>query len=199
MKKTIPKNVKKAFLVSSFMGSVLKTYNSGRPVLIVLHKRVNQGMRRFNLVGGRQAYYDLTNEGFEMWSRLSEEYSTKLTEDEIEIFVEVMGYLLSQKDYKDFLGSTQFKSTLKMPDIKYARVCASVIALGNEIDTHLNTKPCVEQMKTIKVKAKKERDVSRKQSKHEKEVVKAKTQKERKKLNLASLRDRAAALRKEVV
>lgn len=164
MSKTIPKNVKKAFLVSSFMGSVLKSYNAGRPVLFVLHKRINQGMRRFNIVGGREAYWNLTNEGLLMWTKLSKKYSTKLTEDETEIFIEMIGHLLSKKDYKDFLGVTHFKSTLKMQDIKFARICESVIALGEEIDEHVNTKPCSTPLVFKKVKVKKVRDKSSKVS-----------------------------------
>jgi len=157
--KTIPRNVKKAFLISSFIGSVLKAHTTGTPILTALHIRVDQGMKRYSILVGKKAYYDLTEAGLGMWSKLSKKHSTKLTHEETEVFIEYMGYLLKDKDYKDFLGFTHFKSTITMRDtIKFKRVCNSVIALGEEVDAYLGTKPCVSQVKVVKVKVKSERD-----------------------------------------
>ncbi len=63
MKKTIPKNVKHAFLISSYMGAVLKHHKEGRPKLLALHKRIDMGMKRYAIVGGSKAYYELSNAG----------------------------------------------------------------------------------------------------------------------------------------
>ena len=198
--KTIPKNVKRAFLIASFIGSVLKSHNTGRPMLLALHKRVNQGMRRFRIVGGALAYHSLANDGKEMWIKLSERHSTHLTHAETEIFVELLGFVLSEKDYKDFLGYKHFRTDIRTDDAKYARICASVLEMNDLINELLGTKSSVGQFKILKPeKQKAKRDVSKRQSKHEKEVLEAMSRKKRKSEFLAGLRARANELRGEAV
>ncbi len=194
--KTIPKNVKKAFLVASFMGSVLKAHTTGTPKLTALHIRIDQGMKRYSIIAGKKAYHELTSVGFEMWKSLAEKHSTKLTHPETEVFIEYMGYLMSENDYKNFLGFTQFKSCESVSDETLVKLCNSLIELGSLIDNHLGTKPCLSQLKVVKVKKKVVRDVSNKRSKHDKEVAAHIVVKKKKKSNLASLRERAALARK---
>ncbi len=192
---TPPRNVKKAFLVASFMGSVLKAHTTGTPKLTALHIRIDQGMKRYRIIAGREEYYTLTSAGMEMWKSLSKKHSTKLTHEETEIFVEYMGYLLKDKDYKDFLGFTHFKSSVRSSNEIFKAICMSLIALGEKVDEYLGTTPCVLQLKTVKVKKKVIRDSSKKPNKHDKQVQADKGRKDRKKVNLASLRARAEALR----
>ena len=193
--KTIPRNVKKAFLIASFMGSVLKAHTTGTPRLTALHIRIDQAMKRYRIIAGREEYYNLTNKGLEIWTILSKKHSTKLTHDETEVFVEYMGYVLSPKDYKDFLGFTHFKSTVRASNEVFADICDSLIALGDQVDACVGTKPCVSQVKSLKTKHKVVRDASKKLSKHDKQVQADKSRKERKKVFMASIRARAEKLR----
>ena len=194
--KTIPRNVKKAFLVASFMGSVLKAHTTGAPRLTALHIRIDQAMKRYSIIAGRKEYFNLTNKGLVIWTELSKKHSTKLTHAETELFIEYMGYLLSPKDYKDFLGFSHFKSSVRSSDETFAEMCNSLIALGDHVDAYVGTKPCVSQVRAVKTKHKVVRDVSSKLNKHAKQVIEDKSRKDKKKLFLSNLGKRAEELRK---
>jgi hypothetical protein len=196
--KQAPRNVKRAFLISSFIGSVLKAHNTGRPILNAIHTRVNQGMKRYRIVAGMLSYHSLANDGQNMWVELSKRHSTHLTHEETEIFIEILGFVLSERDYKDFLGYEHFRTRVRTDDAKYARICVSVLQMNDMINELLGTKSSVcqiKQKKTEKIKTK--RDGSRKLSKHEKEVLNAEAKKKRKVEFLANLKARANELRKE--
>ncbi len=194
--KNPPRNVKKSLLVASFIGAVLRAHKTGTPKLTALHIRIDQSMKRFVIIAGSKAYNDVTNEGQKMWMSLAKQYSTKLTFEETEVFSEYIGYLLSDKDYKEFLGFTHFESSVTLSEEKLHDITTSLIALGEMIDEYCGTKPCTNQVRVIKAKSKVVRDVSSKLTRHQKEVIQAKSRKTKKKLNLASLRERAEKLRK---
>lgn len=159
MAKTIPRNVKKAFLISSYMGSVLKYHKEGTTKLLALHKRINNGMNRYALVAGGKEYFNLAKSGEDIWVKLSERHKTTLTKEETEIFIELLGYVLSPKDYKDFLAMEQYKTAVRTTDEIYARMCESVLDLNDEVNELLGTKSCAHAL--IKPKAekiKKQRD-----------------------------------------
>ena len=195
MRKAPPRNVRKAFLIASFMGSVLKAHTTGAPRLTALHIRINQAMKRYNILAGRKEYFELTNKGLDIWTALSKKHSTKLSHDETELFIEYMGHLLSPRDYKDFLGFTHFTSNVRASKETFAEICTSLIDLGEQVDMYVGTKACSSQLKTVKTKQKVVRDASKKLSKHDKQVQADKSRKERKKVFMASLRARADALR----
>ncbi len=195
MKKTIPRNVKKALLVASFIGAVLRAHKTGVPKLTALHIRIDQAMKRFRIIGGADAYFDITTAGQSMWMSLSEQYKTKLTFEETEVFSQYIGYLLSDKDYKEFLGFTHFESSVTVAKDKLHDITTSLIALGEMIDEYCGTKPCTNQVRVIKAKSKVVRDVSNKLNKHDKQVYKDAKRKERKKEFLFELGQRANKLR----
>ena len=163
MKKTIPRNVKHAFLISSYMGSVLKYHKEGRPVLLALHTRINQGMRRYALVAGGRAYNELADAGADIWRQLAEKHHTLLQINETEIFVEMLGSLMNPKNYKDFLGMEHFKTKQTTSDDKYAAMCHSVLDLNDKVNELLGTNSQVYPiLKPKSEKKKKERSKSKK-------------------------------------
>ncbi len=190
-----PRNVKKSLLVASFVGAVLRAHKTGTPKLTALHIRIDQAMQRFAIVAGSKAYNDVTTEGQKMWLSLAKQYSTKLTFEETEVFCQYIGYLLSDKDYKEFLGFTHFESSVTVSKDKLHDITTSLIALGEMIDEYCGTKACTNQVRVIKAKSKVVRDVSNKLNKHDKQVYKDAKRKERKKEFLFELGQRANKLR----
>lgn len=178
--KTIPKNVKHAFLISSYMGSVLKYHKEGRPKLLALHKRIDQGMRRYAIVGGSKAYNELSNAGQQIWIDLSERHDTLLSNDETEIFVELLGSLMNPKNHKDFLGMEHFNTAYNASEQTYREMCHSVLDLNDEVNKLLGTKSQVYPVLKPKVeKAKKPKEKSKAQKAHEKRVAEEKARQER--------------------
>lgn len=190
MKRTIPRNVKHAFLISSYMGSVLKYYKEGTPQLAALHERINRGMQRYALVAGSREYNALADEGARIWKELSEVHHTRLDGPETEIFIEMLGALISPKNHKDFLAMEHYKTKVRTTDEKYAEMCHSVLDLNDKVNELLGTKSqAYPLLKPKTVKKKKERVKSKAQKKHEKEVAEIAESKARKK---AFLRERIA-------
>ena len=194
----IPRNVKKAFLIASYMGSVLKYYKEGRPVLSALHMRIDNGMQRYCLIAGRREYHGLANSGSDIWERLSTKHHTKLSLEETEIFVELLGSLLSPKDHQDFLAMEHFTTKVKTDDEKYSKMCHSVLDLNDEVNELLGTKSVVHSViKPKPKKEKRERDKSKK-SKSEIRESKAKIKEAERKAKARNfLRDKIAKARGE--
>jgi len=201
-----PRHVKRAFLVASFIGSVLKSNQTGRVVLIGLERRANNAMYRFSAVSAKnepELYRSLSNSGIKMWVDLSETHSIDLLPGEVEIFVEILGYIISPKDYKDFLGFEHFKSNVETTDEKMKKICSSALALSDKINELLGTKNYTEMVRKSKTKkVKKQRDKSKKKKeitpKKKKNAKFLKNQKEReRKTNVRSfLQERIAEAKK---
>jgi hypothetical protein len=178
--KTIPKNVKHAFLISSYMGSVLKYHKEGRPKLLALHNSIDNGMRRYAIVGGSRAYYEISSQGAKIWEKLNEKHHTTLDYSETEIFVEMLGGLMNPKNHKDFLGLSHFITTHETSKEKYAAMCKSVLDLNDEVNKLLATnsqgypliKPKIEKVKKPKEK-------SKAQKIHEQNVLEEKVRQDR--------------------
>lgn len=192
MKKAIPRNVKHAFLISSYMGSVLKYNKEGTPQLNALHRRINQGMQRFAIIGGSRAYNELSNEGARIWKELSEVHHTLLKGNETEIFVEMLGSLMSPKNHKDFLGMDHFKTKERVDDDKYAAMCYSVLDLNDKVNELLGTKSQAYPLlkpKVKKEKKKREKSTKKKDTKVSRTKLK---EAERRAKSRSFLRDRIA-------
>ncbi len=188
------KNTNKCFLIASFMGSVMKAHQPEVKELQVLHRQINRAMKVYSVTAGNQAYHDLTSEGMKIWTTLSDEYSTKLEADEVEIFVDLMGTLLPPKSYESYLAVPPFISVKKLNDETMLKVCKSLLALDGLVNDLLGTSSYRVPLPVIKkVKVKKVRDKSKKSVKVA-EVSKNKLKEAERKNNARSfLRDRIAS------
>lgn len=175
------------------MGSVMKAHQPEVRELQILHRQINRAMKVYSITAGKQEYFDLTTEGFKIWKILSEEYSTRLESDEVEIFIDLMGTLVPPKNYEEYLAVPPFISIKKLEPETMLRVCKSLLALDGLVNDLLGTTSYRVPLPAMKkVKVKKERDKSKKVKKDE-VVSKSKLKEAERKSNVRSfLRDRIA-------
>ncbi len=187
------KNTKKCFLIASFMGSVMKAHQPDIRELQILHRQIDRAMKVYSVTAGKQEYHDLTSEGFKIWKVLSEEYSTRLESDEVEIFVDLMGTLIPPKNYEEYLAVPPFISIKNLEPETMLRVCKSLLALNGLVNELLGTSSYRVPLPTVKkVKVKRVRDKSKRVKKDE-VVSKSKLKEAERKGNVRSfLRDRIA-------
>lgn len=190
----VPRNVKKAFALSSLIGSALISAKNGDPKLTALHVQINRAMRVFNVKAGNAMYWSICNEVFELWSDLSKKHNTSLNIDEVSVMVEYMCMLIPPKDFDDFYKCEPYKSSSSVRADKLNAIVHSVLDLDKKLNALYGTKPYTLQIVKQKVKkVKKVRDVSKK---IETRRNKAQAKEERRLTNVRSfLQDRIKMLK----
>jgi len=139
--KKIPKNVQKAFAVSSVIGAILKSSNNGEPALTMLSVQIDRAMRVFSIKAGRAMYWRISNEVNRIWFDLAGKHETSVTDDEITKMVEFCGMMIPPKDFKDFLGVKPYVSSTDVSAYKLKKIVNSVLEYDAALNEYLGTKP----------------------------------------------------------
>ena len=194
----IPRNVQRAFLISSFIGATLKSHNTGSPKLLALGQRANNAMKVYAYKAGIKSYNQLVKDGLDMWTELAEEYKSTLQQHEIEAFIASMGQLIPKQDYVSFLAMKPYETDIILSPELSLKVSSSLLALNDKVNKLLKTTSPTYSIIKKKEKVKKQRvkTKSKKQLKHEEEVKLEGEKKERKKKFLQSINARAKILKK---
>lgn len=156
--------VKKAFALSSIVGSLLMASNNGNPKLTALTTQINKAMRVFS-VKARKDYYVISAEIRDVWVEMAKKHNNALDEDEIEVFIEMVFSLLPRADMKEFL-CMNFTTTKKLEDSKKSSLLVTILELDRKLNALFGTTATATReslgavmVKPIKSKAvRKERD-----------------------------------------
>ena len=192
----IPRNVIKCFAVASAIGAIIKSNHNGDPKLSTLAVQVNRAMRVFNVQAGRNVYIGVSKEVGEIWGEIVDKYSNQIEEEQVPIYIEMLCSLVSDKDYKEFLGISKYKAekSLYIADNALEGILYLDVAL-NKLYGCKPTTYVVRREVVVKTKTKRDKKVSSGAIKHAKEVQQHIDWKEKKSAFMAKLR--AARIERE--
>ena len=192
------KNTAKAFAVASTLASVIASNNTGDPKLTSLLVQCHRAMKVFNIKAGRKLYWEISHHIQKIWEKLSLEHRTEIDYDKVPIFIEYLCIMIPPKDFKTFLGIDPYTTNETLDKDTNKQVVDIVLELDKELNDFFNTKPySLSKPKEKKIKQKRTRDISKKQSKHDLEVINAKAKKERKQEFFAQIRAKAKAQKEQ--
>ena len=196
------KTVCLAFSLASCMGSALKACDELSPYYEKLNLQVNRSMRVFNKKSP-EMYHSISKDVADIWGELAKENSHIIPEDTIPELVNGFANLMSAKTFKDCLAMPQPEfGNMEMSDEHFKYICTATLNLSDSLHKLFKTKSptlALPSTKPIRVKKIRDKVVSKKALNHLAKVEVDKQAKLRKVSNLATLRARAEALRKEVV
>ena len=168
--KRVPRNVCKAFMLSSSIGAILMSHRNGEPRLEQLVRQVDRSMKVFYVQAGRKTYYDLTDAVKVLWNDIVVSFDGKIPEEDINAFIDYMCMLVPGKDFKDFLGISPYVTENRLDPILEKKLIFAVLEYGKKLDAYLGTKPYgvslsskpkVKKSKKIRSKAKSKKVVTK--------------------------------------
>lgn len=133
-----PIKAKKAFILSSLMGSVLMSTNNGEPKLSALKVQIDKAMKVFSIKAGKKEYWYLAGMVKEMWDEIAKEHNNTLDTDEVALFIEMIFNLMPSKDMKDFLNM-KYTTKEKIRDERKSAIMATVLDLDSKLNNLLGT------------------------------------------------------------
>ena len=159
----IPKNVIKAFAVSSTIGAVLKSHQNGEPKLLALQLQINRAMKVFSRKAGPKLYWKISDQIAKIWETIASRHQNTILEEEVPQFTEYLCMLLPPKDFKEFLAVSSYRTSIKIRPEVNARIVESVLLLDEEINKFLGTSAyALTKPKQTITKQKTKRDISKK-------------------------------------
>ena len=159
--KVIPKNVKKAFAIATYIATALHAFEEAHTLeeeLIKLQLQVARAMKVFGAIGGTEMYLYLSDKNGDMWETLSQKNGFMLKEESLPLLVEYLCMLIPPKDFKEFIGVLPYSRERHLYMTEYPMVVKSVIMLNEELNSFYGTKfytlPLPKKEVTKKVKEK---------------------------------------------
>ena len=192
MRKPPARNIQRMFAVTSYIGATLKAYDIENYELTRLQKQCNKAMNVYAIKTGSVHYNELSDKLGDIWGELGKKHNNVIEEDSVPALVEAIGMLVLPKDYKDFLGLSQYTTDVSNCGKDYSSIAESVLALNESINGLLGTKSVTLMKPKEKKKVKKVRTKSTKLNAHQKEVLEIQQRNER---VTASLKDMIAKAR----
>ncbi len=186
----IPKNVIKMFTISSAVGAIIKSNHNGDPKLSTLAIQVNRAMRVFSIQAGREVYNGVSKEVGEIWEEIVDKYSNSIKEEQVPVYIEMLCSLVSDKDYKEFLGISKYKAekSLYISDNALEGILYLDVAINKLYGCKPTTYPLRREVQ-LREKPKRDKKVSSRAIKHAKEVQQHIDWKKKKSAFMAKLRE----------
>ena len=192
-----PKNVQRAYAITSFILASLKDAQYESIELKKIHIQCARAMRVFSAKVPPVWFDDFIDKVGNIWEEVGTLHDAKIEKDNAGLLVEAFGYILTPKEFKSFLGVSPYvnKDNHSLEDFK--KSLAIALDINSELNILLETKSTVWQKpKEKKVKQKKPKEKSKKQKKHEVEVLKRQESKKRKQDFFAEIRKKAEQKKK---
>lgn len=200
-----PRNYQKAFGLSTFIASTLKSYeNENEPEIAQLQLQCKRLMNVYSVEGGLHHFEEMTDKLGDIWAYLlTRNENNAIKEDDVPALVECMCMIIPPKDFKDMFGVDPYIRDRHMYYQSYPIIVNNVLELDKELNSLLGTKPyALMKPKEKAVKVKKTRDKSKKKTntniKPKKNVKLIQKKKEAKANNLEALRARIAQAKQKV-
>ena len=191
-KKRVPRNVVKVFALCSTIGAIIKGNHNGDPRLSALELQASRAMRVFHVKAGRETYWEISNRVGKIWEEITEKYDKTIPEEQVPAYISMLCSLVSEKDFKDFLGVKPYKDVNNVE--LDSRVSHSILYLEEEINKIWGTKPVVVSIYRSKSKKGKVtiRDKAKIKEPVKKKISSAKIKKSQERKRKQWLRDRIA-------
>ena len=168
----VPKNIKRAYAVASYIGASLKAYTVDDPELHKLELQCKKAMAVFSKKVGKDGTMELANKLGDLWQELGDKHSHTIDEDSVPALIEGISMIVSPKEFKTFLGVPQYYKDRHQYYKDYPKIMDSVNSLNYKLNELLGTKSVTLQKPKVKVpKVKKPREKSKAQKRHEAEVL----------------------------
>ncbi len=162
--RSIPKNIKKAYAVTSCIYTALGQIEERDAEQNALTLQCDRAMKVFFTQAGHEEYWAISNSVSELWGELIVSHSTPLTPEELPVFIEWVSALIPPKDFSKFLGKLSAYTTDAVLDKeKSVMVAKSVLELDKGLNHIFGTKAyTLTKPKEQVAKVKKERDKGKK-------------------------------------
>ncbi len=186
--KTPPKNTQRAYAIASFILASLKGMEYNNTEIKQLHMQCARAMRSFSVQVEPEWFSEFINSIGDIWELAGKKNDSLITQESVGVLVELLGYILPPKEFKEFLGVPGYVRDGAINNAYFSDISEKVLVINEELNKLLGTKSVVLQKpKQKKVKVKKEKDKSRKQKKHEEEVIRIADAKKEKKEKLRKM------------
>ncbi len=162
MAKPSPSTIK-AFCVASTLGAVLKSNQDGHPKLLQLQLQINRAMKVFYRKASPKVYWSISNKVAEVWETIAERHQNSIKAEEVPKFIEYLCILVPPQDFKAFLATTPFRTSVIIDSQTNINIIESILLLDEEINKICGTKSYTMSVRKPKpIKVKKIRDKSKK-------------------------------------
>lgn len=196
--KTPARNYQKAFALSTFIASTLKDYDTSKDrEILSIYNQSKQVMQSYHPISGVDHFNELTDKLGNIWVYLlTRNESNSIKEDDVPALIEAMCMIIAPLEFENMFGIKPYIRDRHIYYTAYPLIVSNVMELDKELNKLLGTKPySIVKPKKEVVKAKKERDKSKKKVK-EKIVnankLKKSTARKSKDKNMTTLRDMIA-------
>jgi len=159
------KSTIKSFAISSTIGAILKSNQTGEPKLLALQLQINRGMKVFYAKAGPKLYWEVSNKIASIWEVIAARHQNTIKEEDVPVFIDYLCTLIPPKDFKAFLAISPYRSTLTIDPQVNRNIIHSILLLDKEVNEFIGTSAyTLTKPKQKQVKVKKQRDKSKKQS-----------------------------------
>ena len=153
-----------------------------------VHMQCARAIRVFSSKVDPVWFDDFINSIGDIWESVGNAQGIKTLQSDAGLLVEAFGYMLSPKEYKEFLGVSQYTNEDTHSKEEFRGALKISLGLNTELNEFLGTKSVALQKPKMKVtKVKKPREKSKKQKKHEADMKKIADSKIQKKQTLQEI------------
>jgi len=204
-RKEISKKVKKAFILTSVIGAVIKVHHNGDPRFDAIAYQVDRAMKVFAIKAGIKLYNELSLTMQRIWVEIDEDHQNPITLDEVAVCIEMLYHMIPYEDMKTFLNVGYTTSHKVRDEMKSSLLCM-MVDMDQKINQALGMKPYIDRnglgaimCKPVPVKKAKggRKELTKAQKRHLEMVEEHRCIKERRKALLAGIREKAERLRAE--
>lgn len=160
--KTLTKQTKKSYAIASCIATALNViWDSDIEIderlmttdLAILRNLSISAMKNFNRSAGIEEYFELSKGINKIWTEALEQNEYTMTEYEIPMFVELLGYLLSPKVYLDYfkIPHYRYKGEYVVPSERIVAFVKTLMHMDKGLNELIGTKQYISPLIVKKV------------------------------------------------